>query len=267
MTAALTAAGIAIIAADVWLILAAWTREAILVAVLGAVGILLSLFALAAGPGGIAGEGALIFAVIGLALGAGLYGVAVTIERWLDEERPERASKPHVGRRAFVLPLPAIVAALAIVALGGCGASATRQARAPSPAGSHASAQTPGVGSHSGIVVTQRTSQYGRILTDGANHTIYLFTRDKSTTSTCYGACATVWPPVLTNGAPRPAGGLPAARFGTTRRSDGTWQVTYAGHPLYYYVNDVRPGQILCQNVDEFGGTWLVISPAGTAIH
>jgi predicted lipoprotein with Yx(FWY)xxD motif len=115
-------------------------------------------------------------------------------------------------------------------------------------------------------VITARTSQYGSILTDGTNHTIYLFTRDRSSASTCYGPCAAAWPPVLTKGAPRRTGGLTAA-LGTTRRRDGTVQVTYGGHPLYYYVRDVKPGQILCQNVAEFGGTWLVVSPSGKPVR
>jgi predicted lipoprotein with Yx(FWY)xxD motif len=71
---------------------------------------------------------------------------------------------------------------------------------------------------------------------------------------------------VLTKGSPRRTGGLTAA-LGTTRRRDGTVQVTYNGHPLYYYIRDVHPGDILCQNVVEFGGTWLVVSPRGTAVR
>jgi predicted lipoprotein with Yx(FWY)xxD motif len=71
---------------------------------------------------------------------------------------------------------------------------------------------------------------------------------------------------VLTRGAPRPAGGLTGS-LGTTRRREGTVQVTYAGHPLYYFTGDTEPGQINCQNVDEFGGTWLVLSPLGKPIR
>jgi predicted lipoprotein with Yx(FWY)xxD motif len=93
-----------------------------------------------------------------------------------------------------------------------------------------------------------------------------LFTRDRSPASTCYAACAAAWPPVLTRRAPGRAGRLPGA-LGTTRRHDGTSQVTYDGHPLYYYTGDVNPGEILCQNVDEFGGTWLVVSPSGTPVR
>jgi predicted lipoprotein with Yx(FWY)xxD motif len=111
-----------------------------------------------------------------------------------------------------------------------------------------------------------RTSKYGRILSDGANRTIYLFTRDRSSAATCYGPCSTAWPPVLAKGAPKAGAGL-TGHLGTTRRTDGGLQVTYGGHPLYYYVNDVQPGQILCQNVDEFGGTWLVVSPHGAPVR
>ncbi|HET7052213.1 MAG TPA: hypothetical protein VFI54_28340 [Solirubrobacteraceae bacterium] len=117
-----------------------------------------------------------------------------------------------------------------------------------------------------GRVITVRTSKYGLILADRGDRTIYLFTRDLSAASTCSGRCAAVWPPVLTRGAPRRAGGLPGA-LGTTRRPGGAKQVTYDGHPLYYYTGDVSPGQILCQNVDEFGGTWLVVSPTGRPVR
>jgi predicted lipoprotein with Yx(FWY)xxD motif len=115
-------------------------------------------------------------------------------------------------------------------------------------------------------VVAVRTSEYGSILDDRRDRTIYAFTRDASAASTCYGPCAAVWPPVLTHGSPRRAGGLPGA-LGTTRRHDGATQVTYDGHPLYYYTGDVSPGEILCQNVEEFGGTWLVVSPSGKPVR
>ena len=117
-----------------------------------------------------------------------------------------------------------------------------------------------------GIRISVRSSQYGRILRDGTDRTIYLFTRDRGTPSTCYGACATAWPPVRTTRAPTAGSGLNGLLLGTTRRRDGTLQVTYGGHPLYYYVSD-KAGQVLCQNVEEFGGTWLVVSPRGTAIR
>jgi predicted lipoprotein with Yx(FWY)xxD motif len=112
-------------------------------------------------------------------------------------------------------------------------------------------------------------SRYGRILVDGQGRTLYLFTRDRGGKSRCYGACAQAWPPFLAgaDAAPQAASGADAAKLGTAARRGGTTQVSYAGHPLYYYVNDRKPGQILCQDVAEFGGTWLVVTPAGRAVR
>ena len=111
------------------------------------------------------------------------------------------------------------------------------------------------------------SSRYGQIVVDGRGRTLYLFTRDRGSKSRCYGDCADAWPPLYAHGAQVAGTGLDQSKLGTTTRRGGAEQVTYAGHPLYYYVNDRRPGQILCQNVVEFGGTWLVVSPAGRAIR
>lgn len=164
-------------------------------------------------------------------------------------------------------------AALAALALGACGTSSGRVANTAGASPTYTQSSAPARRPltllrvrHTGRVINARASRYGPILADGANRTIYLFTRDRSAISSCDGACATAWPPVLTKGAPRPEGDLTAA-LATTRRHDGTVQVTYHRHPLYYYVGDAKPGQILCQNVDEFGGTWLVVSPHGTPVH
>jgi predicted lipoprotein with Yx(FWY)xxD motif len=110
-------------------------------------------------------------------------------------------------------------------------------------------------------------SRYGHVLTDGAGRTLYLFTRERSAGSRCYGACAKAWPPLIAHGRLATGRGARRSLLGTTRRRDGRRQVTYRGHPLYYYVGESRAGQILCQNVTEFGGTWLVVSPAGAAIR
>ncbi len=110
-------------------------------------------------------------------------------------------------------------------------------------------------------------SRYGRMLFDGRGRAIYLFTREKGSTSRCYGQCAVAWPPVYTNGRPRARDGVDGDLLGTTRRRGGRRQVTYNGHPLYYYVTDTKPGQITCQDITEFGGTWLVVAPSGNAIR
>jgi predicted lipoprotein with Yx(FWY)xxD motif len=110
-------------------------------------------------------------------------------------------------------------------------------------------------------------SRYGRILVDGHGRTLYLFTRDRGGKSRCYGDCAAAWPPQFAHGDQVAGAGLDQSKLGTTTRHGGAKQVTYGGHPLYYYVSDRKPGQILCQNVAEFGGTWLVVSPVGRAIR
>jgi predicted lipoprotein with Yx(FWY)xxD motif len=117
-----------------------------------------------------------------------------------------------------------------------------------------------------GATVATHASRYGRILTDGSGRTLYLFTHDPRGRSACGGACAKAWPPVLTGAAPRAVRGARPGLLGTTHRRAGV-QVTYGGHPLYYYVGDRRPGEILCQNVVQFGGTWLVVTPSGRAVR
>ena len=118
-----------------------------------------------------------------------------------------------------------------------------------------------------GRTIKVMNSRYGRMLFDGRGRAIYLFTRERGSKSRCYGQCAVAWPPVFTSGRPRARGGADAGLLGTTTRRGRRRQVTYNGHPLYYYVTDTRPGQITCQDVVEFGGTWLVVDPQGNAIR
>jgi predicted lipoprotein with Yx(FWY)xxD motif len=115
--------------------------------------------------------------------------------------------------------------------------------------------------------VTVHSSKYGRILFDGRGFVLYAFTKDPRGRSVCRGACAAAWPPYIVRGAPRADAGVKRQLLGTTRRADGKLQVTYAGHPLYYYVGDRAPRQILCQNVSQFGGLWLVVRPNGTPVR
>jgi predicted lipoprotein with Yx(FWY)xxD motif len=114
--------------------------------------------------------------------------------------------------------------------------------------------------------VTVRSSDYGRILFDGGNRSLYAFTRDPRGRTTCYGECARVWPPYIVTGALRAGTETKRALLGTTRRRDGRRQLTYAGRPLYFYVHD-GPGQVLCQNVREFGGLWLVVRANGNVVR
>jgi predicted lipoprotein with Yx(FWY)xxD motif len=111
-----------------------------------------------------------------------------------------------------------------------------------------------------------RNTQFGRILVDGKGRALYLFTREPSTRSRCYGQCAVAWPPFYARGKLRAGSGLDSDKLRSSRRRDGRRIVTYNGHPLYYYVSDTKPGQVTCHNVVEFGGTWLVVNPAGNAV-
>ena len=108
-------------------------------------------------------------------------------------------------------------------------------------------------------------SQFGRILGDAKGQAFYYFAKEKTKKSACYGACAVAWPPVLTKAKPRAGKGAKPGLLGTTRRRDGKLQVTYAGHPVYYYKDDA-PGKVLCHNVSEFGGLWLVARANGKPV-
>ena len=107
----------------------------------------------------------------------------------------------------------------------------------------------------------------GRILVDSKGITLYDFPPDKGKVSVCYGACAALWPPLITHGKPVAGHGARASLVGTTKRKDGKLQVTYGGHPLYYFVTDRKPGQTTGQGLNQFGAPWWVISPAGKEIH
>ncbi|HET7374977.1 MAG TPA: hypothetical protein VFJ20_16425 [Gemmatimonadaceae bacterium] len=122
-------------------------------------------------------------------------------------------------------------------------------------------------GSSAGARVKIAQSPLGRILVDSKGITLYDFPPDKGKTSVCYGACAALWPPLITHGKPIAGRGVKASLLGTTKRKDGKLEVTYGGHPLYYFVSDRKPGQATGQGVNQFGGPWWVLSPTGKEIH
>lgn len=114
--------------------------------------------------------------------------------------------------------------------------------------------------------LTVRSSDYGKILFDGSGRALYAFTKDPRRKSVCSGACAKAWPPYVVTTRPKAGAGVRAALLGTTKRADGKTQVTYNGRPLYYYVGD-PVGKVRCQNVNEFGGLWLVVRPNGRLVR
>ena len=116
--------------------------------------------------------------------------------------------------------------------------------------------------------LTVRSSSFGSVLFDGRGRALYAFTRDRrGGASRCYGACAQKWPVYFAGGRLVAGKGVKRSLVGTTRRRDGRRQITYNGRPLYYYVGDKSAGQVSCQNVAEFGGTWLVVRPSGALVR
>jgi predicted lipoprotein with Yx(FWY)xxD motif len=159
----------------------------------------------------------------------------------------------------------------AALAVAGCGSSTKTTAAGgssqPAPATpSNASAVSPAAsGGGEGVPGLElRSSEYGKVIFASNNRVLYTFGADHGTTSTCYGVCASAWPPLLSKGSQPSVGtGLNPSLLGTTRRNDGSTQVTYAGHPLYYYSGDA-PGKIMCQAANMHGGFWYIVNADGS---
>jgi predicted lipoprotein with Yx(FWY)xxD motif len=169
----------------------------------------------------------------------------------------------------FGLPLAALALATAGCSSTSSGgtSSATGPASASSTAMPTASASAASGATASGATLMLKTEQgsAGIWLTDPAGRTLYSYTKDKGTTSECYGACAKAWPPLLTTSSVTITGKYTVASdLGTTTRTDGTKQVTYGGHPLYYYAGDTAPGQTKGQGV---GGVWFLIGPVANIMN
>jgi predicted lipoprotein with Yx(FWY)xxD motif len=151
--------------------------------------------------------------------------------------------------------------ALALVA-SGCGGAA--QGAAPYGGATTPSATKSAAGA---ATVKGANSSLGRIIVDSKGRTLYVFEKDRNHRSACYGPCATYWPPLLTHGKPKAASGAQRLLVGWVRRTNGSQQVTYAGHPLYRYVGDTRAGQTTGEGLKDFGAGWDAITPAGKKIE
>jgi len=112
-------------------------------------------------------------------------------------------------------------------------------------------------------IMATSNGEYGDILTDDQGRSVYLFTKDTGDTSTCYDSCAEKWPPVLANGEAMAGDGVDQSMLGTTTRDDGATQVTYNGHPLYYYAQDQNPGDTTGQ---EVGDVWYLVTVEGNQV-
>lgn len=160
------------------------------------------------------------------------------------------------SRRAAVL-----IAAGALAA--GCGSSGGTTATATQTATPKSSA--PSTVAAAATVATH-TGPLGAYLTGQAGRTLYFFAADKGSRSVCNGTCATYWPPLSATGALTATEDARKGLLGTTRRADGTTQITYAGHPAYYFIKDTKAGDTAGQGINVDGGLWWMITPSGVSI-
>jgi predicted lipoprotein with Yx(FWY)xxD motif len=177
-----------------------------------------------------------------------------------------------VNRRTYAFALLALLA----VVIAGCGSgggsststsesesSAKKSASSESSAGSENKAASSESSGGSAAVMSLGHTNVGMVLVDSNGMTVYDFHKDKGTTSSCYGACEQAWPPVTTEGEPTVGNGASASKLGTTKRKDGTMQVTYAGHPLYTFVEDKKPGEAHGNDTSAFGAQWYALKGSG----
>jgi predicted lipoprotein with Yx(FWY)xxD motif len=168
-----------------------------------------------------------------------------------------------------MIRLIAVGAAAGALALAGCGGddddSGDETTPPPAAAPTTTATQTAQQAAATGTTIKTADSQYGQVLFDGDDRAIYYFDKESGSKSECYGECAEAWPPVLTRGDPQASSGAQAGMLETTQRDGGTTQVTYDGHPLYYYVDDPK-GEVACHNINEFGGLWLAVQGNGQPV-
>lgn len=172
------------------------------------------------------------------------------------------------------LPVTALLALAAVVAIAGCGSSGNSSSSSSeggayggssSASASGSTEKTAASGAESGaaVLTVASAAKVGPVLVDAKGFTVYDFHKDKGTTSSCYGGCAQVWPPVISEGAPTAGEGAMSSKLGTTMRKDGTTQVTYAGHPLYTYTADQKPGEANGNDYSSFGAQWYALKANG----
>ncbi|MDI5962760.1 COG4315 family predicted lipoprotein [Streptantibioticus silvisoli] len=161
------------------------------------------------------------------------------------------------------------IAAAASGCSNGTGSSAASSA-SPSGTASGRAGDTPvadrAAAAKQAQIKTASVGSLGSVLVDGTGRTLYLFEADRTSKSTCNGACATAWPPTPTSGKAKAGGRAKSDLLGTTKRSDGKEQVTYHGHPLYQYAGDSKSGQANGEGLNQFGAEWYVLDASGKKV-
>jgi predicted lipoprotein with Yx(FWY)xxD motif len=149
---------------------------------------------------------------------------------------------------------------VSLLVAAGCGSSSSSSSS--SNTSSNASSAAKGT-----VAVDLGTTKAGKVLVGPSGRSLYLFEGDKSASSKCSGECAKDWPPLTTSGKPTAGTGVTASRLGITKRANGTEQVTYNGHPLYYFGGDKKSGTIAGQGLDAFGAEWYVVGSSGSKVE
>jgi predicted lipoprotein with Yx(FWY)xxD motif len=167
-----------------------------------------------------------------------------------------------------IYPVIATLALVAALTAAGCGSDSNSgegggYGSSGESAATNKSASSESGGGGAATVAVASVGDVGKVLVDSKGFTLYYFKKDKGGESACYGACADGWPPLITEGTPKGMGGAQASMLGTTKRKDGTTQVTYAGWPLYTYVVDKKPGEANGNDIDAFGGEWYALHANG----
>jgi predicted lipoprotein with Yx(FWY)xxD motif len=171
-------------------------------------------------------------------------------------------------RTPVPVPVPVrLAAALAVAFLAAACASGSSTSSTPAATATSAGAGAAGASSTgSATVISTKSSSGGAFLTNGSGRAVYLWVKDGKDQSVCTGACASTWPPVTTTGPVSAAGSAVSADLGTITRPGGTKQVTYDGHPLYYYVGDTGSGTVNGQGSNGYGAYWWILAPSGAPI-
>jgi predicted lipoprotein with Yx(FWY)xxD motif len=172
----------------------------------------------------------------------------------------------NVTRSSIAIAALALIAVLAIAGCGGSSDSSSSGGAYGSGGGSSTSTSAsskPASAGTTAIVSVSSVPKLGQVIVDSKGFTLYDFHKDNGAKSACYGPCAGIWPPLTTEGAPQAKGGAVASKLGTTKRNDGTVQVTYAGHPLYTYTADTKPGEANGNDFSSYGGEWYALQPNG----
>jgi predicted lipoprotein with Yx(FWY)xxD motif len=177
-----------------------------------------------------------------------------------------------VRRTYFAVGALALLALLVIAGCGGGGSSSESTTAESAPPKSESTTETKPTSESKpaakpkgkvAVVKVTNTPDLGKVIVESKGMTLYDFHKDKGTTSACYGECAGAWPPLLTAGESKATGGAEQSLLGTTKRKDGTVQVTYNGHPVYGFVEDKKPGETNGNDFKGFGAQWYALMPNG----